>query len=73
MLLQVEATEVFSFISHRDWVNNAQDRYLPYKYTPMVAIAADNTVCHIGEDFRVADEKSLFPIKVYQLLRTAKK
>lgn len=69
--LTIKATELFEFRNFTDWVNNATKNFKPHKFKPTVCIASDGSVCHIGEDFMIARDWKLFPIKVYSLERTA--
>jgi len=68
--IKLNATELFQFGSFNDWVNNASKKFKPYKLLPTICIASDGSVCHIGEDFMLARDWELFPIKVYSLKRT---
>lgn len=71
--LKLTGTELFQFSSFNDWVKNASERFYPYKHYGIhyVCIAKDNSVCYIGEDFMLAKDWDLFPVKVYSLTRTS--
>ncbi len=69
--LTLQGRFLFEFSSHSKWVNKAQSWFAPYRYGySYVCLDKNNNVCYIGEDFRIADENDLFPIKVYALKRT---
>lgn len=70
--LTIKGELLFVFTSKQHWINKATSWYKPYRAYHTVALDQENNVCHIGEDFRVAEEKGLYPIRVYALKRTAK-
>jgi hypothetical protein len=64
---------VFEFTSFTNWVNTAQRKFFPFgQYHNIICLDTNGNACSIGEDFRVAEEKGLYPITAYQLIRTAK-
>lgn len=70
--ITIKATFLFEFISHSNWVNKAPSWFKPYRYGHhTVCIDKNGDVCHIGEDFKIAKDNDLFPVKVYSLKRTA--
>jgi hypothetical protein len=71
--INLKAKKVFEFTSKMDWVNNAKRRFSPYgQYHTIICVDTNGNVCSIGEDFMVAEERGLYPITAYQLIRTAK-
>lgn len=71
--LNIQGELLFEFASMSQWVNKASSWFKPYKFDKTIAIDTNGDVCHIGEDFMNADEKGLFPIKVYRLKRAVDK
>ena len=71
--LQVRGTYLFEFKNLSQWLNKAPSWFKPYKYGhSLICLDKRNNVCHIGEDFMVAKDNDLFPVKVYSLERTSK-
>ena len=68
--LKLNGTELFQFATFSDWVNNAKKRFKNHNLKAIICVASDNSVCHIGEDFMLARDYDLFPIKAYSLERT---
>jgi hypothetical protein len=72
--LKLQAEFLFEFRNFTDWVNNASKRFRPYKYGyHTIAVDTNGMVCHIGQDFMIARDEKLFPIKVYALQRSHNK
>lgn len=63
---------LFEFESFDDWVRCAQQSYSAADVDSRTAIAVDSfgRACVVGRDFRVAQEDSAYPVKVYLLRPT---
>lgn len=68
----LDAEYLFEFESFQRWVNKAQSWFKGYnmRMGNIICIDKNYNVCACGEDFMLARDLNLFPVKVYELKRT---
>jgi len=67
----VKAEHIATFSNFQDWVNKASSKTGDYRRDQkIICIDINGNTLNIGEDFMKADEKELFPVKAYRLIRT---
>ena len=72
LTVQFQAEEIAVFDTHQRWVNKASSQIGGYRSDQKIICLDKNGNClTIGTDFRIADEKGLFPVKAYRLVRTS--
>lgn len=63
---------ITTFHSFQEWVNKASSRLSGFgKEQRIVCIDKNGDCLTIGKDFMFADEKNLFPVNAYRLVRTS--
>lgn len=67
--VKAKAEYLFEFTYFSQWVNKASSWFKPYK-NECFCLDKNGNYCHIGEDFQIADDNDLFPIKAYRRIRT---
>lgn len=70
-LIQLQGEFLFEFSSKQHWINKAQSWFRPYKGEEHICLDTNGNILTCGEDFRIAEERNLYPVKVYRLIRTA--
>lgn len=68
--LLVKAEYLFEFTSENHWISKAQRWCKGYQKNRLLFVDKENNYVEIGEDFRIAQEIGLYPVKVYRLIRT---
>lgn len=69
--INVNAEFIFEFASFQSWVNKAKRTIGGFgRYQQIVCIDKNGNLCFIGEDFMIARDNDLFPVRAYRLIRT---
>jgi hypothetical protein len=71
--LRVQYKQVCQFKDFEQWVDMASSWIGGHSKKHQVIICIDKSghVCHVGQDFAVAEKQNFFPITVYRLIRAA--
>lgn len=69
--VSINADYIGEFASHSQWVTRAKRMLGNFgRHQQVVCVDKTGSICFIGEDFRIAQENDLFPVKAYRLKRT---
>lgn len=74
MQITINAEPLFEFSSYAEWVNKAQGWFGNLnlsKAEKTVCIDPNGNILTVGADFKIADCRNLFPVKVFRLVRTS--
>jgi len=72
--ITLEAEEITTFHTFQEWVNKASSRIGGFaRNQTIVCIDVNGNTLTIGEDFMLARDNNLFPVKAYRLVRTSEK
>lgn len=70
--ITLEAEHITTFHTFDEWVNKASSRIGGFrKEQIIVCFDVNGNALTIGEDFMIARDKKLFPVKAYRLVRTS--
>lgn len=70
--ITLEAEHITTFHTFDEWVNKASSRIGGFrKEQEIICFDVNGNTLTIGEDFMVARDKKLFPVKAYRLVRTS--
>lgn len=70
-IISVKAEHIYTFNSFSEWVNKASSRLGGFgKSQKIICVDTEGNYCHQGEDFMIARDNNLFPVKAYRLVRT---
>jgi hypothetical protein len=69
-----KAEFICEFISQKHWIDKAYSWIggAKAKGITLICLDTNGNLCFQGEDFRIAQEKELYPVRVFRLIRTAK-